>query len=310
MHWLRSHPFALLFAGAGIVVLAIVIAFSGRIVPPSSSSGTVVAIPGGGALQDPGISEPYTFPRSVQNTSIETPSAAGEAQGATLPPLNPIPSNASPPQQAIAPSDGDSSAPTPVFFGSTDASFSGPDTSLSDTLLSQAYAFVPSSYSLPLSVPTVRTPEQQQLYNYGNQAGLAVITFSNAHADMADVLTVWVEDRDNGATEASAQEIATDMIALGDTLLGLSSIPASAASANQALGLAYQDAGEKLREVIDDGGQGDSVLADSMQEYNASAEQFTRNYLALVDLFTQSGVTFAPTDMGSAFSPQGTSVGL
>ena len=305
MLWLRSHPFALLFAGAGLVLLAIVIIINGKTVPPSSFGRSVALIPGGSSntLQDPGISERYISPADAGDSLIEpsvqtTQSDSGESGTASIP----IPAGS--PQTSpsrTTPEETETQFFSPLFSGTAPSSASSPDTSLADKLLSEAYALVPPSYSLAINAPTTRSPEQQALYRYGNQAGLAVITFSNTHADMADVLTTWTEDRDDDAARAQAEEIAVDMIALGDTLLSLQNVPQSAAAANQALAAGYKTAGAELSILLDSGGS-DSRLLDSMNEYNAAADEFARSYIALVDLFARSDVTFAPTDMGSAFA--------
>ncbi|RJQ33460.1 hypothetical protein C4568_04745 [Candidatus Parcubacteria bacterium] len=306
MHWLRTHPFALLFAGAGVILLTIIIIINGKTLPTSSFGIPVTTVStGGSTLQDPGISERYPTTGGTVDTTTEIPPSDNAATSTSTSPTIPLPSGSqaqpSAPTQSTNPDEAPMPDPILTFGGSSGTAASGPNTSLGDSILDQAYALMPTSYTLPTYVPVVRTPEQQALYLYGNMAGLTILTFSNEHADMGDVLTEWVESP--SANKAAAQDIAADMIHVGETLLALTGVPATASAANQALGLAYQESGQELQDVISGGGS-----VNAMKSYNATVEDFTRSYLAVVDLFVASGVTFAPTDTGSAFSPQGASM--
>lgn len=276
------------------------------VAPTSSFKGSVVAISGGGSLQNPGISPRYGTTLNAPSEPVGEPP---QTSNTYIPiPTPPAASSAASPQQPEQLSDSTSDTestdqPFTLPFGDSPSTYSpkAADTSLTDSLLEQVYAFIPSSYSLPLSKPVSRTPEQQALYEYGNRAGLAILSFNNAHADMADVLTKWFEGRASASAAASAKEIATDMDTLGSTLLALESVPAPAVAAHQALARGYQTAAEKLTSVFDAAGN-DSTLINAMKTYNVAVEDFTRSYIALADIFAQSGVTFAPSDAGSVFS--------
>lgn len=300
MLWLRTHPFALLFAGAGLVLLIMFISIQGTSTPPTRG-GPVVAIGGGNTLENPGISERYP--------SIDAPSSNPERQPSAVNPIIPLsPQSTTSPrtpaptlaQTQTAGEDGQEIDLSMFFSNETPLPASQPDTGLADQLLKEAYSLVPSTF-WPVAKPAVRTPEQKTLYVYGNRAGLAVLSFQNAHANMATVLTGWFEDRSNETYKGASIDIAEDMIALGDTLSTLGGVPASAAAANENLAASYRDAGGKLLEVITSGGSEDALVA-SMQTYNSSVEDFTRNYISLVDLFSKNGVIFSASDTGSAFS--------
>jgi len=145
-----------------------------------------------------------------------------------------------------------------------------------------------------------RTPEQQTLYDYGNQAGLAVLSFTNAHSDMAQVLQTWLADRNGASEKAQVLAIADGMQKAGESLESLAQVPASATAANKALGESYKAAARQLR-AVSSAGSSDSSLIGALNAYNTTADQFTKSYLALSDLFTLHEVTFASSDTGSAF---------
>src|SRR3989344_1515893 len=122
MHWLRSHPFALLFAGAGLILLAIVIIINGKTVPSSPFGRSVVAVPGGSGntLQDPGISERYTLPSGAGDSSLEasaqtTQSDGGDAGASSIPIM--IGSDQTPPPQTT-PQETETPFFSPLFSGS------------------------------------------------------------------------------------------------------------------------------------------------------------------------------------------------
>lgn len=301
MHWLRSHPFALLFAGAGMLLLVIIIAIQGKTAPSSSLQIGVIASSGHTALEDPGISQPYT---TSPPTETQQPGATpGEKAPAASPAISATPSKkptsqTSPQPQTTVSASTETSVPT--LTTTTGPAKPGPDTSIGDSIIQQVYALIPSASSLPVNTPVSRTPSQQALYIYGNQAGLVVLSFENAHADMADVLKTWTENRGSASATTNAKLIATDMSAVGDQLLALPNVPSSAVAANQNLAKGYKTAAQQLLTVL--GGGSESGLVDSMKTYNASADDFTRSYIALIDLFSQNGVTFSPSDTGSAFA--------
>jgi hypothetical protein len=313
MHWLRSHPFALLFAGAGLVVLIIVIGINSTRIPSSFFTGpSVVAVSGGNTLQDPGISQPHTEYPPTQNAST-LPAREDEAGTTTTnPPIvnvaqTPVASAPASSSSAQSPETDYQSILSSIYNTSASSNSSTKiDPSATDAIIKQVYALIPSTYSLPLPVSTNRTTAQQTLYAYGNQAGLTVLSFENAHADMAGVLKTWFTDRKDSSTVAPAETIANDMIATGDALDRLPNVPAAAAPLNHTLAQAYRDAGQDLLKVL--AGGSDSHIADSMKTYDTTADNFTKSYLDMVDFFQKNNVLFSSTDMGSAFSPAGSSL--
>ena len=90
------------------------------------------------------------------------------------------------------------------------------------------------------------------------------------------------------------------MAAAGTALAALLDVPDVAREANQNLAKSLQAAALDLKAVT--AASGDSATFDAMKTYNTSAEEFTRSYLAVADLFTLHEVSFSQSDTGSAFT--------
>lgn len=291
MGWIRTHPYASLFALAGIMLLAISLALGGSRVgllgentTGATSSGTI--FPTSNVVSNvPGtpVTAETALPRYA-NSSNYTTTAQGEGSaGESVPDAS---------DSALA-----------LFLSSLSQPQQNtlPDTSVGDALLREIYSFIPSGVTVFGGTRTqARTPAQQALYTYGNGAGFVILSFENAHTDMVDDLKNWFENRKSGGYKASVEQIADDMAAAGTALSALSDVPPAAASANQRLAESLQAAADKLKAVT--AATGDSGIADAMKTYNTSAEEFTRSYIALADIFTLNEVTFNQSDSGSAFS--------
>lgn len=156
----------------------------------------------------------------------------------------------------------------------------------------------------PLS--KTRTPEQAALFAYGDAAGTIVKNFEATHLDEQSVLEAQAKDRGDAASAAKLRALAHDLGAIGTQLLAIENVPASAASANTTLAASYHDLGTKLTAVADAGADDTNALT-AIRAYNASADAFVDSYVALVDLFGISGVTFSTTDPGNAFTFTATS---
>ena len=292
MSWIRAHPYASIFALAGLALVSVVaIAF------PRIDSLT----------QDPrSISSGPIFPTSnvVSNTpdtsaTIETtlPRYDGSGDVAGTAPTSPTDAN-----PAGSPQTGADIALT-AFLNSLSAPGTGsaPDTSAGDALLREINALIPPAVTVAATARTeARTPEQEALFRFGNEAGLAILSFENANTDMAERLKTWFDNRKNDSSKASVVAIADDMATAGATLAALSDVPTAARSANQDLAKSLQTAAQGLKAVV--AASGDSSIADAMKTYNASADEFTRSYLVLADLFTLNQIVFGAQDTGSAFS--------
>lgn len=289
MHWLRTHPFALIFAVAGLGLLAIVIIIQGKS-GGVATQGSIVTVSFGNTLQNPGVY--FESDAQVQNS----------APGYYVQPI----SQSLPPREIVSlPSATTESGQSSPAQGNRDVLVSQTPNSpavQTDTLLDDVYALIPSNFFFTPPTPTPqRTPLQQSLFEYGNRAGQAVIMFESSNTDMADVLKEWLEDRKNATKRARAESIARGMQGVGDTLIALSGVPKEAVSANATLAKAFQDTAQKLLKVMA-AGESDDELLEAMMTYNAAADSYAHSYASLVDLFALYEVKFSTSDPGSAFS--------
>lgn len=293
MVWIREHPYASTFALAGIVLAAITILVGGsridylvqRPATPSSD----------GSIFPAAQTAPTTdnTPAFIE-TSVPRYSASGSYSSAPAP------------EGSAAQSTDSSDSPDSALSALLSSFYQpqqtqAPDTSVGDALLREIYALIPSGVTVfgGTRTPT-HTPQQQALFAYGNDAGQAILAFLNAHTDMTDDLKNWFDNRTSAAYKAPVLQIANDMAEAGAALATLSNVPPSAASANQRLAKSLQDAAAKLKAITAAGSDGN--IAEAMKTYNASADEFTKSYIALADLFTLHQVTFSQSDTGSAFT--------
>lgn len=279
------HPYSLLFSGAGIVLLTIVLSAHYSSVPPTGA--TSIGYVQGGSL-------PIT-PLYVAGTTSATPPSATPASGGDLT-LNPSQQTAPAPQQTVTALIAASSS-RPILSANT--STSAPD--LNDQqLLQEVYSLQPTGISMPVVASHPASAEDTALHDYGNEAGLAVLSFANADADMAEVLNAWLTNRADASAAANVKKIASDLIQAGQQLEAIPSVPTAAASANESLAKNYEDAGAKLQAVILAGGS-DNTLLTAMETYDTSADSFTKNYISLTNVFALHGVTFGASEAGSVF---------
>ncbi len=285
------HPYSFLFAGAGIVLLIIVITAKNQSTP-ATIRGPEAYVSSGSTLMNPGISAPGAYAQN--NTPVSEPAMSGIAFSYTTP--TPVSTPASfPTQQPLA----DTFPSVSVDNDGTNFTLS---TSLSesDTVLKAVYSLIPSGVSMP-AAPQPRSSDQQALYEYGNEAGLAVLTFGDDYSDMAEVLKDWLSDRTSASRRARVERLADGLTQAGISLEQLPDVPPAAAAANAGLATAYKNAGEKMHAVAAAGSVGDTALVEAMQTYNATVDSFTASYIALANIFSIYGVNFNEGDTGSAF---------
>ena len=281
----QRHPYTFLFAGAGAVLIIILLSIK-SLSTPSSINIPQTYVNGGT------IPVPQNIP-----TTPETPLIT------RIPPIIAAPTTT--PAQISHPAAASSTPVTLHTPSSTTSTVVAAPLSLpttldaSDSLLQFVYSLVPSGVNAPTT--KTRTPDQQALFEYGNQAGLAITTFENGHTDMADVLKVWLANRTNASAVTSANALADALTEAGSSLENLSHVPASARAGNAALAHSLKDAGGKLRDVVVEGNTTDLALLSAIRSYNTAADTFTQNYVALSTIFSLSNVTFSGNDLGSAF---------
>ena len=162
-----------------------------------------------------------------------------------------------------------------------------------------AYAFIPQGLISTSTFERKRTAAQQALYDWGNEAGSYIQSFEESHPNEAQILKNHIEDRGNPDAVQAVIGIADSLQSLGRNLASMDNVPRSAESAHTALAKSYQTIGKNLALVAR--AKSDADLIAAIQTYNASADTFAKNYIALVLVFGSYSVSFAPDEAGSVF---------
>ncbi len=279
----RQHPYSFLLAGAGIILIGIVLAVENRSVAPIRNAPTTY-ISGGNAFPYPEIFETS----EQQNTQV-------------LPPLNPAP------ETLARYTDIPTSKPAPQTIQTTKEKTTAsilPNTAVKQTtesdMIQYVYSLLPTGIRTPTE-DTPRSPDQQALFEYGNKAGLAILTFHNNHANMTDVLKDWLADKTNKSRVDGVNMLADGLTYAGTSLEGIDGVPQVAEAPHGGLATALKNAGTKLRAIAQAGNRGDAALLQALKTYNAAADSFTQEYLALSTIFSLYDVHFRASDPGSAF---------
>ena len=153
------------------------------------------------------------------------------------------------------------------------------------------------------STKTKDSPIQAALRDYGNSAGNAIMSFENLHLNQASILKDHAEaPYDTGKVQLLAR-LGTDYIELGDTISKIDPIPLPLAALHKRLVADYRDLGKKLVAVSKSPGS----LYDAIVEYDASADQFAKDFISLALTFPTYGVRFQQGEGGSTFQFAGNS---
>lgn len=168
-----------------------------------------------------------------------------------------------------------------------------------DPEIQTVYSFIPQGLISTSSAKT-RTPGQEALFRYGNAAGSIIKGFEAAHPDIVAVLSAQATDRTNALKAQALRDVGYAFRKVGENLMAMRDVPASALEAHAALAKGYVAIGGKLALVAD--AVPDKEFLAAITAYNAVADGFTRDYIALATVFSVSGVSFSSGDAGSAFT--------
>ena len=166
--------------------------------------------------------------------------------------------------------------------------------------IGDAYAFIPSGLISTDVKGSARTKTQQVFFDYGNDIGSYIQSFELEHRNTPRILKDHAEDRADPAKSAALESLGNELASLGDAILAIGNVPQGALAAHKALGQSYEEIGGKLALVARAHSDADFVAA--IQTYNAAADTFIKNYVALALLFSAYGVTFSSEDAGSVFT--------
>ncbi len=173
-------------------------------------------------------------------------------------------------------------------------------TASSTTEPSRLFDFIPRGLIATSSPANARSPEQQVIYEYGNEVGSYIQSYESRNRTLVQVLKDQLEDRVDAAKGARVKSVGADLIYVGQSLENMEQVPEGARSLHGALAKSYREIGEKLQKVPD--AQGDQAFLDALHTYNAAADTFARHFVALATYFSLNNVTFSQSDPGSVFS--------
>jgi hypothetical protein len=290
MEWLRMHTYLAMLGGAAVlVVLGAFIVGTRTPAPPSTSQ--TVAWGGTGAILSPSqglvqSQDPRTLVQQISG-------------GVSLNTILPVPQRIA--DNATNTTAADNGFDFNAFISMLSSENQPTAVPQSDTTApSNAYAFIPSGFVSVASASKPKTPQQQALYDYGNEVGSLIQSFEQENPNASQVLWDQAQDRTDAGKAAALTRLAQGLSALGDSIAAIEIVPAPVQTAHEALAQSYRALGTKLALVPQ--AQGDAAFIAAVNAYNAAAQTFVTNYVSMANLFVMQGVSFSQTDAGSLFS--------
>jgi hypothetical protein len=294
MNWIRTHPYASALGAAGLLLLVGAFIVERQSAAPVTSQTNAWGGAGVALLNPISATAPAESSQNGENIMQQVQSAAPYTY---VPPtvLNPTGAAGADANQddpfnydAFVASLEQESAPAksaPSGGGSSAAS---------------AYAFIPGGLISTTTAHSTRTKTQQDLYDYGNELGSYIQSFEQQNPNEAQVLTDQVQDRSDAGKAAAVEALGQALENVGNEISNMDTVPPQMASAHAALAKSYVEIGTKLALVPQ--AQRDSDFVSAIETYDTAADTFTKNYVAVANLFGAYGVTFAPDDPGSVFT--------
>lgn len=296
MQWLRSHPYVAALIGTVVLILLGAFVVKERIAVRPEYSETRAWGGVGAQLLNP-ISRAPNYTGSIQE-DIYREVRSG-------PPFYYSPA---PAQIPFIDAGGSGDFDFDAFLALLSQPAGGkPGEATSDnSLLDTAYSFIPGGLISTSTTHKVRTPIQQALYNYGNEAGSSIQSFESTFGNASQILKDQFEDRESPSKNAALRALAEGLTGVGKALEGMGDVPSEVERAHAKVAASYRELGDKLSRVP--GAKSEQEILDGILAYNSAAESYVKNYVALATLLSAYGVMFAPDDPGSVFTF--TNVGL
>ena len=138
---------------------------------------------------------------------------------------------------------------------------------------------------------------QASLRQYANSVGTSIINFENNHPNQASTLKDHAEAPYDTSKIDALSHLGADYIALGDTISQIDPVPAALVSIHKRFVADYRDLGNKLIFVSKSPGN----LYDAIVAYDASADQFAKDFVALALTFPAYNIRFLQAEPGSTF---------
>jgi hypothetical protein len=290
-HGISAHPFTASLALIGLLVLigSSIVFRHGVANPPAPE---IAAWGGGGDTLNPLEIVPGTV--TVGQNDISHRVQDSPPYTYTMPDLK---GSITPPPPPSAQNSDDSFNYEKFMAGlGQNSSWSGQQSGVTDI----TYAFPPASLFVVPTPTTERSPIQQSLYNYGNEVGSYIQSYEQQHPDQTRVLKDQLEDRDNPSKVEAVVRLGRDLSGIGTSLLGMEDVPSVVSTAHTKVAKSYQTMGQNLKLVPE--ARSNEALLSAIKTYNASADVFAKDFVALVSFFSTYGVTFGPEDAGSVFT--------
>ncbi|MBI4079999.1 hypothetical protein HY414_02120 [Candidatus Kaiserbacteria bacterium] len=162
-----------------------------------------------------------------------------------------------------------------------------------------AYSFIPQGL-ISTSTPARRlSPTQQAIFDYGNEAGSYIQSYEERYRAAPQILKDQFEDREDPEKNAALLSLAGALEDIGFQLEGIEA-PSPVSAAHKKVAASYKELGQKLALVPN--AKSDQAILDAILSYNAAAEVYVQNYVALATLIGAYGVSFSPEDAGSVFT--------
>lgn len=232
-------------------------------------------------------------PQGIETVSGSIPDLYGTVQN--LPPFLYVP-----PQQTIDTIEEKNEFDFEAFLAELSRPKAKPSTTSSPSIsIPEEYSYVPQAIITTTEPEEGRSESQEALFKYGNEAGLIIQLFEDRNRSMARVLKDQFEDPTHPDKAAALVGLGNALVGVGESLQTLESVPDQARSANARLAESYKKTGEKLTLIPNAATDEEKIAA--MLAYNAAAEEYVRNYISVVNLFSLARVRFSSSDPGSVF---------
>lgn len=284
MNWVHTHLYSVVCGAIGLLaILVIIVAIQS---PRSPATGNLTAWGGSGVSSlDPTSYSPQS--QSSETTPLVTLGGQNPSFG-VIPPR---------------PFSADGSIETTYDIGDLISLLSIKGSTASNgqaTTPSGSYTFIPTGLISTSTFGKVRTTRQQSLYEYGNSIGAEIQSYESAHRDTTQILKNQVEDRTNAQKNEAVRDIGASLVVLGEKIAGIEVVPTDVAGMHRAIAASYKEMGSLLANIPS--AERDEAYVKAITEYNASADTFSANFVALATLFSVSGVTFDSSDSGNVFT--------
>ena len=296
MEWIRKHPYISALCAAGVLLFFGVFIVEQQAATPSPSqpsSWSDTGAPLFNPISPAASAAPATGTQNQQNITQQVQNAA---------PYTYIP----PADVTVASTDVGTNSGDSFDFNAFMASLSQtsapakPAPASTNSSLNSAYSFIPSGLVSTTTPQNKRTKEQQDLYDYGNELGSYVQSFEQQNPGEAQTLTNQIQDRTDASKIAAVEALGQALQNVGASMSRMDTVPAQMGAMHTALAQSYIEIGTKLALVPQ--AQRDSDFVAAIQAYDTAADNFMKNYVAVAQLFSAYGVTFASDDPGSVFT--------